>query len=466
MAMALEQFYLSCLSHASYMLTVDGVAVVVDPQRDVDLYLEAVASQGAKIAHIFETHLHADFVSGHRELAQRTGARVYISERAGATFPHVAVKDGFELRLGACSLRVLETPGHTPESICLALYDPEREPAPWAVLTGDTLFIGDVGRPDLSASHSPPQLAGMLYDSLQQKLLTLPDATMVYPAHGAGSLCGRNMRAERYSTIGTEKLTNPALQIASRQQFVEELTSHLPPRPEYFAEDAVINREGADPLAQLPEPPQLEPDELVERQSEGAFILDVREASAYSGQHIPGSVCIALKGQFALWAGTVIGLQTAVVIVAEGVQQMREARMRLARVGLENVSGWLPFAAWLEARQPAAELPQITVNELQRHLENGWAEVMDVRASGEWEAGHIAGAHHYPLGQFATAVPRIDTEHAIAVHCKSGYRSLIAAGLLMRAGVKNVVNVVGGFDAWQAASLPVAEAKPAEGAAA
>src|SRR5580704_6538937 len=243
--MFFEQFYLGCLAHASYMLASEGEAVIVDPQRDVDIYLKAAEEHGAKIRHIFETHLHADFVSGHNELAARTGATIYIGGCAGAAFPHVGVHDGFDLRVGKARISVLETPGHTLESVCLVITDEEKSSKPWAVLTGDTLFLGDVGRPDLSPTHTPAQLGGMLYESLHRKLLTLADDVLVYPAHGAGSLCGRNMRAERSSTIGTERLTNYALQIKSKEEFVRQLTSNLPTRPEYFLQDAEINRQGA-----------------------------------------------------------------------------------------------------------------------------------------------------------------------------------------------------------------------------
>src|SRR5205823_387230 len=251
--MYFEQFYLGCLAHASYLLASGGEAVVVDPQRDVALYLKAAAEHGFTIGHIFETHLHADFVSGHKELASRTGARIYIGARAQAKFAHVPVCDGFELKVGTLRLKVIETPGHTPESVCLVIHDEEKSSEPWAVLTGDTLFLGDVGRPDLSKTHTASQLAGMLYDSLHNKVMKLPDNVLVYPAHGAGSLCGRNMRAERSSTIGTERLTNYALQINSRDEFVRQLTANLPARPEYFAQDAEINREGAAPLGDLNE---------------------------------------------------------------------------------------------------------------------------------------------------------------------------------------------------------------------
>ena len=305
--MYFEQFYLGCLAHASYFFGSEGEAVVVDPQRDIEIYLEAAQKQQLQIRHIFETHLHADFVSGHKELAARTGATIYIGEAAGATFPHVAVGDGFELRVGKLRINVLSTPGHTPESICLVVTDEEKSPTPWAVLTGDTLFIGDVGRPDLSTTHTPQQLAGLLYDSLHNKLLTLPNEVQVYPAHGAGSLCGRNMRAERSSTIGTERLTNYALQIKSRDEFIRQLTTNLPSRPEYFLEDAAINRAGAASLADLPELAPISATELKSMLERGAIALDVRPAEQFAAGHVPGSINIALSGQFASWAGAVLG---------------------------------------------------------------------------------------------------------------------------------------------------------------
>src|SRR5438309_1647188 len=297
--MYFEQFYLGCLAHASYMLGSGGEALVVDPQRDVDLYLKAADEHGLKISHIFETHLHADFVSGHKELAARTGARIYIGEKAGATYPHVDAHDGYELQVGQCRISVLETPGHTPESVCLVVTDLEKSQKPWAVLTGDTLFIGDVGRPDLSESHTPEELAGLLYDSLHKKLMKLPNEVLVYPAHGAGSLCGRNMRAERSSTIGTERLTNYALQIPSREKFIQQVTSNLPARPEYFLEDAAINRDGAPPLAELSSLPGLSPSEVRALIEQGTVALDVRPGDQFAAGHVPGSINIALSGQFA-----------------------------------------------------------------------------------------------------------------------------------------------------------------------
>ncbi len=467
--MYFEQFYLGCLAHASYMMASEGEAIVVDPQRDVEIYLKAAEANQVSIRHIFETHLHADFVSGHRELASRTGAKIYIGAQAGATFPHIAVEDGFQLRVGKMRITALETPGHTPESICLVIADEEKSAdsssvKPWAVLTGDTLFLGDVGRPDLSRRYTPAQLAGMLYDSLHNKILRLQDDVLVYPAHGAGSLCGRNMRAEKVSTIGMERLTNYALQIKSREEFIEQLTCNLPARPEYFVQDAEINRAGAAALSDLPALSPLEPAELKTLLAEGAIALDVRPGEAFAAGHVPGSVNIALSGQFASWAGALLGLDSRPVLIAESEDAMAEARMRLARIGLEDARGYLKGGvnAWKKAGLPLIELPQITVEALSQRLQGTGMQVLDVRREPEWDAGHIAGASWWPLDNFKVAPPEIDRNIPIAVHCKGGYRSMIACSLLQRAGFQNVVNVVGGFDAWQQAKLPFVMEKPVE----
>ena len=459
--MHFEQFYLGCLAHASYMLASEGEAIVVDPQRDVEIYLEAAQKQNVQIRHIFETHLHADFVSGHKELAARTGATIYMGKAAGATFAHVPTDDGFQLQVGEIRIDALETPGHTPESICLVVTDlavtnEEKSQSPWAVLTGDTLFIGDVGRPDLSKTHTPQQLAGLMYDSLHQKLMTLPDAVLVYPAHGAGSLCGRNMRAERSSTIGTERLTNYALQIKSRDEFVRQMTSNLPARPDYFLEDAAINRAGATPLTELPELNPISVSELNTMLGRGAVALDVRPNDQFAAGHVPGSINIALSGQFASWAGAVLGLSARPVLIAETSDQLDEARLRLARVGIEDVAGYLDGgpAAWQQLGFPLQSLPQITVEELNARLRGDAPLVLDVRRESEWDAGHISGAEWYPLDRFKAALPPIELNRPIAVHCAGGYRSVIACSLLQRAGYNNVINVIGGFDAWREAQLP------------
>jgi len=455
--MYFEQFYLGCLAHASYMLGSEGEAAVVDPQRDVDIYLKVAAEQGLKIKHIFETHLHADFVSGHIELAARTGAAIYIGDKAQATFPHVGLHDGSTVRVGKIRVNALETPGHTPEGISLVITDEEKSPRPWAALTGDTLFIGDVGRPDLSKAHTPKELAGLLYDSLHGKLLPLGDEVLVYPAHGAGSLCGRNMRAERSSTIGTERLTNYALQIKTRDEFIRQLTENLPTRPEYFLQDAQINRTGAPALAELPQLPAVSPRELQSLLEQGVFALDVRPNADFAAAHVPGSVNIALSGQFASWAGTIIGLSARPVLVAETPEQYSEARLRLARVGIEDPRGYLQggVAAWKQAGLPVAQLRQMTVQELHDQRQSDHLQLLDVRREGEWHAGHIEGANWWPLDNFKVSPPEIDASYPLAVHCQGGYRSMIACSLLRRAGVENVINVTGGFDAWRKAELPV-----------
>jgi glyoxylase-like metal-dependent hydrolase (beta-lactamase superfamily II)/rhodanese-related sulfurtransferase len=452
------------------MLASEGEAVVVDPQRDVELYLKAAADHGVTIQHIFESHLHADFVSGHKELSARTGATIYMGAQAGATFPHIPVADGFELKFGKASIRVLETPGHTPESICLVVTnddvaDGNKPVAPWAVLTGDTLFIGDVGRPDLSPRHTPVQLAGLLYDSLHEQLLKLPDNVLVYPAHGAGSLCGKNMRAERSSTIGTERLTNYALQIKSREEFITQLTSNLPARPDYFLKDAEINRTGAAALSDLPTLRAIAPSELKARLIAGELALDVRPGDDFAAGHVPGSVNIALGGQFASWAGTVLGLSAHPVLIAESAAQLEEARLRLTRVGIEVLDGYLDggVAAWKQAGFPVATIAQMTVDELDEHLKSHAVQVLDVRREPEWDAGHIESANWWPLDNFRVSPPEIDQNAPLAVHCKGGYRSMIASSLLQRAGFKHVVNLIGGLDAWQQAKLPTVSAKPVGG---
>src|ERR1041385_5508358 len=455
-SMYFEQFYLGCLAHASYMLGSEGEAAIVDPQRDVEIYLKAADEQGLKIRHIFESHLHADFVSGHLELAKRTGAKIYIGEQAGATFPHVPLRDGSEVRFGKVRITALETPGHTPEGVCLVIADEEKSQEPWAVLTGDTLFIGDVGRPDLSKEHTPLQLAGLMYDSLHQKLMKLGDQVLVYPAHGAGSLCGRNMRAERYSTIGTEKLSNYALQIRSRDEFIRQLTENLPSRPEYFLQDAQINRAGASTLSELRELPPITPAELNDLLQQGVFVLDVRPNGDFAAAHVPGSINISLAGQFASWAGAIMGLSASPVLIADTPEQYAEARMRLARVGIEDPRGILQggVAAWKQAGFPVATMPQIPGQELSQRR-SSHLQLLDVRREGEWQAGHIEGAEWFPLDNFKISAPELDPSVPVAVHCQGGYRSMIACSLLQRAGIEKVMNVIGGFDAWRRDGLPI-----------
>jgi len=459
--MYFKQFYLGCLAHASYFIGSDGVAAVVDPQRDVGQYLEEAAREGFRIKYVVETHLHADFVSGHRELAARAGAEIVFGHRAGATFPHRAVADGDELRVGRVRLRVLETPGHTPESISVVVVDTEVSEEPQKVLTGDTLFVGDVGRPDLAGARgfTPQQMAGMLYDSLHGKLLRLGDAVEVYPAHGAGSMCGRNISKETSSTIGEQRRLNHALRPMPRDEFVRAMTTDLPEVPAYFPRDAEINRAGAAPLADLPRPAALRPEEVASLSNQGHVVLDVRGPEEFGAGHVPGAINIGLGGQFASWAGTLVPLGTPVVIVAGGDEQVAEAVTRLARVGHEGVRGYLRggMEAWRAAGFEADALPQISVEELRRRLaEQRDLQVVDVRRPAEYASGHAPRAMSAPLGpRLGEEVARLDLDRETAVICAGGYRSSAATSLLKRLGFRHLLNVSGGTGAWVAAGYPV-----------
>ena len=460
--MYFQQFYLTCLSHASYMLGSDGVACVVDPQRDVGIYLDEARTHGLKIEHIIETHLHADFVSGHRELAERTGAKIYLGALAGARFPHVPVRDGDEIRFGRVILRFLETPGHTVESVSIAVTDLDRAEKPFAVLTGDTLFIGDVGRPDLAPDLTPQDLAGMLFDSLHNKLLPLGDDVEIYPAHGAGSLCGKQMRPERQSTIGKERALNYALRPRTKEEFVRLLTADLPERPDYFALDAELNRTRRTRGGRTPAVGASEAGEFGARQRAGAVVLDTRPAQQFFAGHIPGAVHIALSGQYASWAATLLGLDHDILLVAEDPQSLEESRLRLARVGIERVTGALRdgMAGWTAAQRPVAQIGQISAEELAQLRARGEMEgvqIVDVRREPEWDEGHIAGALLLPLHQLSSKLGEIDRARPVAVHCKGGYRSAIACSLIQRAGFDKVMNLTGGFDAWRACGLPEAK---------
>jgi glyoxylase-like metal-dependent hydrolase (beta-lactamase superfamily II)/rhodanese-related sulfurtransferase len=459
-AVQIERFYLGCLAHASYAVGSEGVAAIIDPQRDVDIYLEAAARKGWKIKHIVETHLHADFVSGHRELAERTGARIYLGAGSGAQFPHVAVKDGDEIQFGRCRFQFLQTPGHTMESICILMTDLGQPERPQTVFTGDTLFIGDVGRPDLSATHNPQELAALLYQSIHEKLLTLPDDTEILPAHGAGSLCGRQMSSESSSTIGKQGQTNYALLARTSEEFVHLLTDHLPPRPEYFAREVDLNRRGAAPLSELPLLVAFTAPEVLRLQKEGAVVVDTRPAMQFAVAHVPGSVHIALSGQYASWAARVLGLDTRLIIAGEDPEHVRESQLRLARVGVENVAGYLAegIAGWIKHGFQLEFIPQVTVQEFVelREQEPDRIAVLDVREPAELSAGVIDKSVGIPLGELKSRTGELDREKLLVVHCKGGYRSSIATSLLRRAGFRDIANLIGGFDAWKTAGLPYA----------
>jgi glyoxylase-like metal-dependent hydrolase (beta-lactamase superfamily II) len=463
--MEVKQLYLGCLAQASYIVGSEGEACVIDPRRDIEVYLDEAQARGWTIRHVVETHVHADFVSGHRELAAATGATIHVSRAAGAGYPHDPVAEGAEIPVGDARLRVLDTPGHTPDSICLLLYGPGAD-SPSAVFTGDTLFIGDVGRPDLagavgrtgaSSVASPAEQAGALYDSLHRKLLSLPDSVVVYPGHGAGSMCGRNLSSETVSTIGEQRRTNYAIQPMSRDSFVAMMTTDLPEIPAYFGRDVQANREGPALLSEIAPPKSLGPGAVAERRDTGSVVLDTRTSAAFGAGHVPGSIHIGLDGQFASWAGTILAPATPLVLVAEGEDRIAEASTRLARVGLENVVGYLDggIAAWSAQGFPLAQTEQITVHELAARLEEGSCRLIDVRRAPEWSAGHIGRAAARPLGDLARSMPPEAGTPTLAVICAGGYRSSIAASLLERAGLDRVANVVGGMAAWNAAGLPV-----------
>ena len=430
--MHFKQFYLGCLAHASYLIADGGEAAVVDPQRDVDQYIDEAARHGAKIKYIIETHLHADFVSGHRELATRTGAEIVIGADANAEFPHRAVRDGDTIRIGAVELRALATPGHTPESVSW-LVDEKK------ILTGDTLFIGDVGRPDLAGGRgfTPEAMASMMYDSLHGKLLKLADDVEVFPAHGAGSSCGRNISKEKTSTIGIQRMTNYALRPMSREEFVELMTTDMPAAPQYFARDAEINRRGARSLDEVHAPrlDAIDPE---------AVVLDVRDERLFGAHHISRAINIGLGGQFASWAGTLLPTDARIVIAAESDERASEAVMRLARVGIESAAGYVTD----DAGQPTSSLAQISVNDI------GDRKVLDVRGPGEFAGGHVPGALNIPLQLLQLHLDDVPAG-PLAIICGSGYRSSIAGSIMMRSGRSDVANIAGGTSAYRRAGLPL-----------
>jgi glyoxylase-like metal-dependent hydrolase (beta-lactamase superfamily II)/rhodanese-related sulfurtransferase len=458
--MYFKQFYLGCLAHASYLIGSDGEAAVVDPQRDVDQYIDEAAAQNLRIKYIIETHLHADFISGHHELSSRTGAQIVFGRQAGAAIPHLAAKDGDELCIGRVKLRIMETPGHTPESICVLVTDVSGSVP--KVLTGDTMFIGDVGRPDLAGGkgYTPQMMAAMMYDSLHEKLLQLDDRVEVYPAHGAGSLCGKNLSTETWSTIGQQRKFNYALQSMSKAQFVALMTTDLPEAPAYFSQDAEINRSGAEALSHLPTPRPLSPAQVLEAGRHGCVTLDVRTPAEFGAGHVPGSLHIGLGGQFASWAGSLIPITATIIVVANSETQVEEAQMRLARVGIEGIKGYLAGGvdAWNAARLEVDKVPQISVAELRKLLETQEnLQLIDVRRPGEYNGGHAPRAVPAPLAKLRETLPslNLNPDGPSAIICAGGYRSSAATSIAQQLGFKNLLNVTGGTKAWIEAGYEV-----------
>ncbi len=462
--MILKQFYLGCLAHASYLIADEETrqAAVVDPQRDVACYLEEAERRGVRIRHVLLTHFHADFVAGHLELRDRVGAAIYLGARGEAEYRFTPWKDGDALEMGAVRLEARETPGHTPESLSILVFDRARDAArPHAVLTGDTLFVGDVGRPDLRASlgWSARDLGNLLYDSLREKLLTLPDETLVYPAHGAGSLCGKSLGKESFSTIGRERQFNYALQPMSREQFLEIVLAEQPDAPPYFTYDAVLNTRERPTLEKTLER-SLQPlvlDEVLRLRAAGAQILDVREPAYFEEAHLAGVLHIGLSGQYATWAGTVLNHRQPIVLIADPGRE-QEAALRLGRIGFDHVAGYLEGGMYPVSRRPEllARIERLAPARLAAELDAARPPfVLDVRTPAERRAKHIAGTTHLPLNRLPESLGEIIPGKRVVVHCATGYRSAIAASLLRRAGIE-VSDLAGGITAWEAGSFPVA----------
>jgi hydroxyacylglutathione hydrolase len=465
----LKQYYLGCLAHASYLIAdeASGLAAVVDPQRDVDEYVQDAHRLGCRIGHVFLTHFHADFIAGHLELRDREGARIHLGASAAAEYEFTPLADGESLALGRVRLEVLETPGHSPESISILVHDADGDmQRPHAVLTGDTLFIGDVGRPDLRAAMgwSADQLAGMLYDSLHSKLMCLPDETLVYPAHGAGSLCGKNLSTDTVSSIGVQRRYNYALQPMSRDEFIRLVTAELPETPPYFSYDAVLNTKERPTLDQALEQ-GLRPLGLSEALAlieAGAEVLDCRDPADFAGAHIAGSVNVGLGGSYATWAGTVLDRERPLVIVADPGRE-GEAAIRLGRIGFDNVAGFV--AGGMQAIEDRldllARIERITAVTLAEQLAGATPPLLlDVRAEPEWHEARIEGSLNIPLGQLLGRLDELPREQPVVVHCATGYRSSIAASLLRREGLAGIADLVGGINAWQASTGDAASQRP------
>jgi rhodanese-related sulfurtransferase/glyoxylase-like metal-dependent hydrolase (beta-lactamase superfamily II) len=462
--MILKQYYLGCLAHASYLIgdEASSTAVVVDPQRDIDQYLADAAKFGLEIGHVFLTHFHADFVAGHLELRDRCGATIRLGSRAQAEYAFVGMKDGDTLEFPGMRLEVLETPGHTIESISILVFDLEKNSAqPYAVLTGDTLFIGDVGRPDLRVAlgWTAQELGAHLYESLHDRLMPLPDETLVYPAHGAGSLCGKQLSSDRVSSVGDQRRFNYALQPMSKEQFISLVAADQPEAPAYFTYDAILNtREHATldrNLEEVLHPIDL--DEVLRMGDAGSQILDVRDASEYAKGHLAGSINIGLGGQFATWAGTVLDRIRPIVIIAEPGRE-QEAALRLGRIGFDHVKGYLRGGMESLAARPDLVWPteRVTALEIAEELEKRDSPlVLDIRNPHEWTAKHIDGSVNIPLNHLQERIGEIPWNRRIAVHCAGGYRSSIAASILHQYGLTQLIEMAGGLAAWEAAQLPV-----------
>lgn len=466
--MIFKQFYLPCLAHASYLIgdEATGAAAVVDPQRDTDQYLTFAGERTLQIKHVILTHLHADFVAGHLELRDRVGAAIYLGAAAKAGYAFTPLRDGDRIEFGRVQLKALETPGHTPESISILVYDlNSSDTQPHAVLTGDTLFIGDVGRPDLRAAlgWSATELGSLLFDSLHKKLLALPDASLVYPAHGAGSLCGKAISKKTVSTLGQQRRLNYALQPMSKEAFIQVVTADQPEEPPYFTYDAVLNSEERptldEALAREMNPLTLEA--VLALKSEGAQILDTRDPDEFGAAHLKGSINVGLGGQYATWAGTMLDRKHLIVIIAAPGREA-ESAIRLGRIGFDHVAGYLQNGLHSLASRPEliAKIERLSAPFAAELLSSRNPPlVVDVRAPREREQKHIGGSLSIPLNRLSENLERLPKNRSLLLYCAGGYRSSIAASLLQGSGFESVSEIAGGIAAWEAAELPVRHAE-------
>jgi len=452
--MFVQQFFVKGIAHSSYLLGGTSTCAIVDPRRDIGIYLDAAKEMGMKITHILETHLHADFISGHLDLAEATGAVIYAPKSAKCQFKHKAVAEGDTFRIENMHIKVLETPGHTPEHISYVVTDTGRGSEPVAVFCGDTLFVGDVGRPDLFPGIAE-QLANKLYDSLHKKLMTLPDFCEVYPAHGAGSLCGRAMGAKRTSTIGYERKYNGALQISDRDAFIKSLTTNMPAAPDHFSRCSAINGNGPALVRELPEIAPMNPIEFKKAaQKKNTLVLDIRSYEAFGGQHIPGAYHIDFGGNFATFAGWILPPDQNILLVADSLAEAREAGVALKRVGLDKAIGYLDggMFAWAKEGFPMNHIPQLSSEELNQIMAKGKEfTLIDVRASGEFQLRHIEGAVNIPAPDLRSRRDTLKKSKPIALICSTGHRSSLAAALLKQKGFEDVRNVAGGMTGYSAA---------------
>ena len=452
--MKFTQYYLDCLSQASYLIgdETSGRAVVIDPRRDVDEYLRDAEADGFTIDLVLETHFHADFLSGHLELAAATGAEIGYSSVATPEFPTRALADGERISLGEVELEIRHTPGHTPESMSIVVYEHGDDEVPYGVLTGDTMFIGDVGRPDLLSSigFSKEELADKLYDSLHQQLLTLPDATRVYPAHGAGSACGKNLSTETWSTIGDQRATNYALLAEDKQTFFDLVTEGQPPAPSYFLYDAGLNKSSHELLDEHALPAALDLDAFDEAVAAGAMIIDGRNPEEFARGYLRGSVNVGLEGRYAEFAGSVVPTDVDIVLVIDDGFEL-EAKNRLARIGFDRVEGFLehPLAVMSNNPDRVERGSRLTSDELRQRIDSiAGLQLVDVRNPGEVQSGSISGAALIPVGQLPTRLGELNSDAPTVVFCAGGYRSSVAASVLREAGFGDVSDLLGGYGAW------------------